>query len=153
VQKAILDAFLWLALRVNGFDAQTAEVLVRMSRLETGHYTSDAFKTHRNAFGMGIVHSRPTTQVGGHPNADAGIGHYRTLWGSVRDMRMYFDYFGEPTKARGTLSKDFWKRYNPKASYPESVLGTAHQIGRGLSVLALLAPITYIVITKLIKHA
>ena len=152
MQKALLDAFLWLSLRVNGFDAKTAEVLVSMARLETGHYTSSAFKRHRNAFGMGIVHSRPTTQVGGHPNADAGIGHYRTLWGSVRDMRMYFDYWNEPTKAEGQLSKAFWKRYNPKPSYPESVAGTASEIGRGLSLLAMLAPVTYLVIMKLSKH-
>jgi len=153
MQKAFLDAFLWLALRVHGFDAQTSEVLVRLSRLETGHYTSDAFKNHRNAFGMGIVQSRPTTQVGGHANEDAGIGHYRTLFGSVRDMRMYFDNVNEPTKAKGMLSKAFWKRYNPSPSYPESVMGTAHQIGRGLSVFALLAPLTYLVITKFMKHA
>lgn len=151
MKKALLDAFIFISLRIQGFDAKTAEVLVRMARLETGHYTSQAFKKHRNLFGMGVVSRRPTTQIGGHSNADAGIGHYRTLFGSVRDMRMYFDNVSESPKSEGQLSEFFWARYNPNDSYQESVMVVNHQINRGLAALAVIAPLTLLVIMKILK--
>lgn len=147
MQKALLDAFLWLSLRLNGFGGELAEQLVALSRLETGHYTSSAFTDHRNAFGMGVVHTRPTTQVGGHANADAGIGHYGSLYSSVRDLRMWFDYWQLP---RDRATPRLWELYNPSPSYQASVMGTRHQIGRGLSVFALIFPITFLVLKKLI---
>lgn len=148
VRNAILDAFLWLSLRLNGFSGEVAETLVALSRLETGHYSSEAFRTHRNAFGMGVVHTRPTTQVGGHANADAGIGHYGSLYSSVRDLRMWFDHW---QLSRERLQPRMWELYNPSLSYQTSVIGTRHQIGRGLSVLALAFPITFLVLKNLMK--
>jgi hypothetical protein len=147
MQKALLDAFLWLSLRLNGFGGELADTLVSLSRLETGHYSSTAFTRHRNAFGMGVVQTRPTPQVGGHANADAGIGHYGSLYSSVRDLRMWFDYWELP---RDRATPRMWELYNPSPSYQTSVMGTRHQIGRGLSVLAFIFPITIIVIRKLI---
>lgn len=149
MRKALLDAFLWLSLRANGFGGEAAEQLVALSRLETGHYTSQAFTRHRNAFGMGVVHTRPTTQVGGHANADAGIGHYGSLYSSVRDLRMWFDYWGE---SRERLSDRFWDLYNPSPSYQQSVVGTRHQVGLGLSVVAGLAPLLVLTIGRILKN-
>lgn len=148
MQKALIDAFLWLDLRLNGFSGPTAQTIVQLARLETGHYTSSAYVTHNNLFGMGVVSTRPTTQVGGHANADAGIGHYGNLHSSVRDLRMWFDYW---ELSKDSLEARFWELYNPSNSYQESVIGTSAQIGLGLSVYAVVAPITFLVLSKIMK--
>ena len=97
---------------------------------------------------MGVVNTRPTTQVGGHGNADAGIGHYAGIYSAVRDLRMWFDYWGV---SRKRLGPDFFGLYNPSDSYPAVVRGVRSQIGLGLSVLAILFPLTTLVITKIWK--
>lgn len=149
LRKAILDAFLWLGLQSQGFSASTAETLVRLSRLETGHYESSAFKAHKNPWGMGSVQFRETTQVGSHANADAGIGHYASLWAAIVDMRLYFQHFGWSRKA---IPDDFWRTYNPSTSYQESVMGVSHSLPVGLGLLAVAAPMTLLVITKILNR-
>jgi len=64
------------------------------SRLETGNYSSKAFREDKNLWGMSRVRQRETTQSGWRYADDGSdppntIGIYRNYWDSIRDRKLW----------------------------------------------------------------
>jgi hypothetical protein len=90
LQPWILDAWIYYAFRAWGYTPANAEWIVAQSRLETGNYTSKAFREDKNLWGMSCVRQRETTQIGCRNLPDGNtLGQYRTYWDSIKDRRLW----------------------------------------------------------------
>lgn len=147
--EAFQDFKIWAFLRINGFSEDVAQTLVKVARLETGHYTSRGYVQANNPFGMGCVQKRPTTQTACSPSSDGvGIGVYPNVWAAVRDYAMWFEYWG---LSQSVLSVDYWKRQNPKDTYRASVGAVADSLRSSKAIAALALPVTYFAVRAALK--
>jgi len=68
---------------------QHPTIVLKQSRLETGHYTSELFKMANNLFGMRLAHVRETVAIGEY-NYHACYSHWTE---SVKDYKLWQDYY------------------------------------------------------------
>lgn len=143
--KAARNALIYGLLRLHGFSASAAGLLVKLANLETGYYTSKLWRVGRNPWGMSLPKQRPTTAKAGHILDDGNTGaYYSSLFQAVRDMSMYFDFF---KYSKTEIPELFWRRYNPSERYEIAVRSVPCDARRDFHTFALVvAPLSFILI-------
>lgn len=126
-------------MRVRGYSHAVATWLVKQSVLETGTFTSRAYKEDKNAWGMGKVSRRPTTQINSRAAEDGSgvntIGKYSSVFQSHRDRVLFDDWHLQKFTERNSVTKKFVKNdlptylrymqstnFNPNQNYYPAVL-------------------------------
>lgn len=104
---------IYFYMRARGYSHAVATWLVKQAVLETGRFTSRAYKEDKNAWGMGKVYRRPTTQVGAR-NANDGSGvnkiaKYTSVFQSHRDRVLFDDWHLQKFTEANEVSKKFVK--------------------------------------------
>jgi len=107
------ESKIYLYMRARGYSHAVATWLVKQSVLETGSFSSRAYREDKNAWGMGKVYRRPTTQVSSR-NAEDGSGvnkiaKYTSVFQSHRDRVLFDDWHLEKFTEANGLTKKFVK--------------------------------------------
>lgn len=132
MQKWLLDGWIYYRFRLYRYTQDNARFIVKQARLESGNYTSYAFETDNNIFGMSRVAVRPTTQTGWRMSSDGvnTIGVYPSLDASIRDRKMWDDFnkidFRAPLDV--FIEQTLDKGYNGNQEYAQSVLAVNDQV-------------------------
>lgn len=169
---------IYLYFRARGYGHGVSEWLVKQAVLETGNFTSPAYRNNKNAWGMGRVSRRPTTQVSARDAQDGTgqntIGIYPSVFASHRD-RVLFDAWYLPRyvafKARQGVAisekevkRDTamytkyidWTPYNARENYGKSVTAISHSSAKlrvllSVAVLGVTATLLFLLWKKYLK--
>jgi len=80
--------------RYFGYSDYVVELLLAMSALESGRWTSNLYQTYNNPWGMKHPVRRPTTSAGPLSN---GFAHYTTVDSAAKDIFLWLEYNNSPT--------------------------------------------------------
>lgn len=105
-------------LEAAGYGVTQARGWAIVSRVETGDYSSNLYKTYNNLFGMKQPEVRETTSTGPSPS---GFASFNTREASIQDLIMYMEYFSYP-KDFATLSAQI--KYMKTKGYFEEDMNT-----------------------------
>ena len=120
---------------LNGYSSANVDLLLRQARLEAGSWDNKATLEDNNPFGMGIVRTRPTTQIGSRPAQDGTgrnyIGNYGSVRSGVTDRFLWDSYNKIDPKGNDYINAVIQGGYNQNKQYQYSWQNTKPD---GLSV-------------------